>query len=159
MWKAGWSLLAVLLLTGCAGTKQDVPMAADFSAEDAVIDYVDLNKFDQNLAYLLEQDPEKVTVVFTTPISTHAIPGRMQEWIDKIDQYDGEIITEPEPENLNKSLLLASITTGATLSYQLYKWHRRNMMYKTAEDYNVKIMYQPDSGRVNRLFFERKAGI
>ena len=90
------------------------------------------------------------------PISkftTNGIPDRLGKWFYMVDKHNGNIemkSTDPTKRGIQG----AGMGLGFVAS--VYSAIRDKIMYNPAKYYDAVILYQPESGVVDKIIFKRK---
>jgi len=137
-----FSLLFVgCLIVGCSST---------FSTFQEVkpsnqLNFIDLGKFDRELAVSLKDIDESVGVSFYEKVSPNQVPERLQKWISSVEQSGGRVnVEQPKGEMTSKDpfsiiSIISSIIGGA----------------KNFADYRKNDIYQNMKGRDAVVELER----
>lgn len=81
---ANFVVLVALSLGGCA---PNLPLNthSHSSVAEQQLNFVDIGKFDKDLAASLSSDLEEVNVFFYNKVTPNKIPDRMQHWISAVE--------------------------------------------------------------------------
>ena len=136
------SLLFVgCLIIGCSSTgstSQEVKPSNQ-------LNFIDLGKFDRELAVSLKDIDESVGVSFYEKVSPNQVPERLQKWISSVEQSGGRVnVEQPKGEMTSKDpfsiiSIISSIIGGA----------------KNFADYRKNDIYQNMKGRDAVVELER----
>jgi len=91
-------MIACLLfgLMGCASqVRQDSSPTRE--AVEKQLNFVDIAKFDKDLAASLASDLAEVNVLFYAKVSPNQIPDRLQQWISVVENAGGKVRVEQPP--------------------------------------------------------------
>jgi hypothetical protein len=91
------SLCLVLLCVACSSPS--VPLF-EKAKPSPNLGFIDIEKFDRDLAASFEEPLNSVDVIFYDKTSPNAIPPRMQKWISATEKTGGKITIEPPPNDL-----------------------------------------------------------
>jgi hypothetical protein len=81
-------------LSGCAS---DAPPIAAAPAQPSVR-FIDVPKFDRELAASLNTLPQPVEVLFYEKVSPNDLPLRLQKWLAVVERDGGRMKVEPPPD-------------------------------------------------------------
>lgn len=133
------TLIAVLVLfvAGCASEIK----SSQITEPGNQLSFVDIGKFDNDLAASLNDKNETVSVSFYEKVSPNQMPERLQKWISSVDQSGGRVrVDPPQGEVAPKDPftiigLIASMVGGA----KNFAEFRTNKTYEVAKDRNAVI--------------------
>lgn len=136
------SLLFVgCLIVGCSST---VSTSQEVKPSNQ-LNFIDLGKFDRELAVSLKDIDESVGVSFYEKVSPNQVPERLQKWISSVEQSGGRVnVEQPKGEMTSKDpfsviSIISSIIGGA----------------KNFADYRKNDIYQNMKGRDAVVELER----
>jgi len=100
-------MLFICCLSGCSTTTQTTP-------PKAVVTFIDLQRFDDELSASLVGIKEPVSVDFYSPVSPNDIPPRVQKWLATVEKSGGRInISQPEGEMVPRDpMIVFSLFSG-----------------------------------------------
>lgn len=81
------------LVTGCVST----PVATVKSAPVPGLTFLDIQKFDRDLAAALEAGIDRVEISFYDPVSPNALPERIEKWVSAAQAQGGKVTVLPPP--------------------------------------------------------------
>ena len=151
-----WSRISIVFLLtlfmACAGTEEPVKKGSPGNtAASAELDFFDSSRFDSRLSASLDSGRDEVTARFVGPVTVNEIPERMDKWFFMIEKYEGTVALEPTgPEARGFLTDIISLTVGA------YNAIKEKMTYDPARDYNAKVLYDPQTGIIERVVFLKK---
>ena len=128
------------------------------------LNFVEIESFDQNLSESMSADLNTIQVKMIGPVSINQIPERLGKWLSVVRDKNGRVIltktrTAQKSSNDNNevetSKLPIVLILGALPS--TYKFLKQESIYGVAANYNVKIFYNPESGIIEKLIFQKKA--
>jgi hypothetical protein len=90
-------LLALVFTIGACTPSIPLNPSAQSSVAEPQISFVDIGKFDKDLATSLSSDLAEVNVSFYTKVSPNKIPDRMQQWISAVENSGGKVRVEHPP--------------------------------------------------------------
>ncbi len=90
------TILGILTLFGCA-SNAPLHETSRISAPQSKISFIDITKFDKDLAASLSSDIQTVDVSFYEKVSPNKIPERMQQWISAVESTGGKVKVETPP--------------------------------------------------------------
>ena len=136
------SLLFVgCLIVGCSSTVSTFQEVKPSNQ----LNFIDLGKFDRELAVSLKDIDESVGVSFYEKVSPNQVPERLQKWISSVEQSGGRVnVEQPKGEMTSKDpfsiiSIISSIIGGA----------------KNFADYRKNDIYQNMKGRDAVVELER----
>lgn len=107
--------MALMVVAGCASVSgADIKLTSTPS-----LTFLDVQKFDRDLAASLDAGIERVEVSFYDPVSPNALPERLQKWVSAAQSQGGKFSVlppagEPTPKNpLALISLISSAYSGA----------------------------------------------
>jgi hypothetical protein len=141
-----FAISVLLFLSGCA---TNVPLTAPVSAssEAAKLSFLDIAKFDRDLATALTGQPSAIEVVFYDKVSPNNVPERLQKWMSVIEADGGKILVEPPPNELVSRSPFAALSLIGTLvsSIQKIAQFRSEQIYDSAKGRNAVISLERNS--------------
>ena len=90
-------LVLVIFCVACSSTSVSVLEKAKPSAN---LGFIDIEKFDRDLAASFDEPLDSVDVVFYDKTSPNAIPQRMQKWISATERTGGKVTIQPPPNEV-----------------------------------------------------------
>jgi len=135
------SLLVCCFIIGCSST---VNTSQEIKPTNQ-LNFIDLGKFDRELAVSLKDIDESVGVSFYEKVSPNQVPERLQKWISSVEQSGGRVnVEQPKGEMTSKDpfsiiSIISSIIGGA----------------KNFADYRKNDIYQNMKGRDAVVELER----
>lgn len=129
----------------------------EFGEEDAEVRlldkvmFLDTNKFDSDLSSSLSEDTEAVKINVPAKFSLNEIPERMSVWLQRVQESGGTVNAQPipDPNAQTRSIIGALIS----ITIELVSYARQEAMYKPADDYDVTLMYDEETGEVKEVIF------
>lgn len=160
-------LILVMMISACASTgsknvtvtdtettEAETP-AADTAEHEPMknLVFADLSIFDKELSRVMKTTQDEIEVAPISKFTTNEIPDRLGKWFYMVDKHDGNI--EMKSTDPTKRSILGA---GAGLGFvaTVYNAIRDKIMYKPAKYYDAVILYQPESGIVDKIIFKRK---
>lgn len=89
--------LVCLLLQGCAAPPPHGNMPA--SAAQAQLTFIDIGRFDTELASSLSSGHPSVDILFYEKISPNKLPDRLQHWLTAVENSGGKVRVELPPQD------------------------------------------------------------
>lgn len=89
-------LCLMLSLIGCA-TKVNFDSFSQSGVAENKLNFVDISKFDKDLAASLSSDLKEVNVLFYSKVSPNKLPDRIQQWISAVESAGGKVKVEHPP--------------------------------------------------------------
>lgn len=118
-------ILTLLGVTGCADVPHRAPRGGSDNLKPALpsgaeVRFIDLPKFDNNLAQALASDQPSVEVLFYLRTTPNDLPQRLQRWLTSVEQNGGHLnIKPPEGELAPKNpVVLVGLLGGLWSSLQ-----------------------------------------
>lgn len=138
------AVLAFLLLT--AGCTPSMPLNTSTQQNPAEqrLSFVDIGKFDRDLANSLTSDLPEVEVHFYNNVSPNKIPDRVQWWISAVENTGGKVKVEnPANEPASRSILpLFSLLGTAYSTFKDKLFTQPNQYLNAAKGRNAVIELQ-----------------
>jgi hypothetical protein len=127
-------------LMGCA-TKVQLDGPPSTGAIETNVNFVDIAKFDKDLASSLSSDLSEVNVLFYTKVSPNKLPDRIQQWISAAESAGGKVrVQHPSNEPAPRAILpLLSLLGTAYSAYKDHLAHQHEMYLNAAKGRNVVI--------------------
>jgi hypothetical protein len=112
--------LLLLLLGASLLACQSVPPTAGSNPPRTELTFIDLTRFDRDLAAALSAAPPTVAVTFHDRVSPSALPARLQAWMSAIESGGGtvEVVTPPPTLTARGPVLLIGAITTLWRAYQ-----------------------------------------
>jgi len=107
------TVLVILTLVGCAATAP-FHEPTKSSVPEPKLSFIDLAKFDKDLAASLSSDMHSVDVFFYEKVSPNKIPERMQQWISAVESSGGKVKVETPPNEPQAKSPLALLSLLGT---------------------------------------------
>lgn len=125
---------------------------------DPEISFFDTNNFDKQLSSSLRRGSETIVVTFEASSSVNAIPERLNKWFSAVEQYDGTVQFQPDPDYpvIARGFLpgIDSLIIGALTA--LYDAIANKILYGPAKSYNTTVYYIKGAGTMTKVVFTRK---
>ncbi|WP_111656266.1 hypothetical protein [Isoalcanivorax indicus] len=169
MMRRGWGpACAVLLLallgsvSGCS-SRPDAPGAA--AGEAVRLTYVREQQFDHDMIALVREQPERVVVEFPgQPVNLSTLPPDLARLLDLSAQHGSGIRLVAWDESVRERSLgmleIKAAVEGARYLRSLYAMSQQEMQRRRERrlgDYDVDLLFDPHSGNLVYLRFERSA--
>ena len=125
-----WALLS------CAS---NVPLTTpvDTQAISGKLSFIDVAKFDRDLASAMTQKNEVTEVAFYERVSPNSVPERLQKWLAVVEAKGGKVLVEPPPNELvSRSPFAALSLVGSLIS-----------TIKGLAHFNAEKIYEAANGR------------
>jgi hypothetical protein len=120
------------------------------------IKFVDTSDFDGQLGDRLLEKYAMVVVRPIAPFTVNKIPERLDKWFYAVKQRGGKVeLEELPPETLLAKRSVFSFLVDFLI--RAFDLIRERVKYDGAQDYDVKIAYRTDTGRVERVTFIRRS--
>jgi len=151
-------MLICLGLTACETlplTKGEPAAAAPSHA------FIDLDKFDRDLAASFEARLDTVEVVFYERVSPNALPQRLQKWLSTAQATGGGVRVEPPPGELRPRSPMALLSLFGSLFTvsKAYLQMKQEKVFETVSGRDATIFLvrnKADEVQVQRVVFKLK---
>lgn len=139
-------LCMFLVLVGCASTTTQPN-----TTPKANINFIDMEVFDTDLSNAMTSHLSPITITPLAPINVNDMPERLGKWLTAVRERGGKIDIEPKTKSLVSlvSFLFSSLTVYSD-------FFKKKSMYDTAVNYNVVMLYKPNSGKIENIKFMKK---
>ena len=135
------SILIVFLLFGCTIANVNL---LESGQSNPNLNFIDIAKFDRDMAVSLADKYEAVEVKFYEKVSPNSMPERLQNWLSSVEKTGGKVeVKRPEGEPIPKDafslISLASTLFSFLKSKALIPFDNN---YKSAKDRNAIIQLE-----------------
>lgn len=137
------------MLTACAGQHQTISNGV--IATDRAVPFLDARHFDQEVSAAMSKRAPTVTITFLAPTTVNHIPERLGTWLTTVEERQGVVQLQRDPEDRTKGLL----TEALSLVWTTYTMIENRLLYGPAGQYNA-IVYHTSNGTISRVVFTRK---
>jgi hypothetical protein len=161
--KPGAALLicALIALTACTS----LPAVNKTEASSPVVAFIDLDKFDNQLATSLSAGLTQVEVPFLERVSPNKIPERMKVWLNHIEKNGGRIqVQEPASTSgvtaKNPFLIFGIINALKTLNDLSVKAAEEKNFFSNVKGHDAKVILGHNADKevvVDRVIFVKAA--
>lgn len=128
-----------------ADAAEDKPMEA--------LAFADLSMFDKELSRALKTNQEEIEVATISKFTTNEIPDRLGKWFYMVDKHDGKVeIKSNDPTKRG----IPGIGVGISLAISAVGAIRDKIMYSPSKHYDATLLYDPESGVVEKIIFKHK---
>lgn len=127
------------------------PRSAPQEAPGGPLAFYDSTTFDNKLSSALAANPPEVIIEFPAPVTLNAIPTRLDHWLSKVEEYDGEVELVPVGP-ADKGIF----SEAMSFVVSVYEYLKEKALYFPVKEYDVEIHYARDSGNVEKVVFQRK---
>lgn len=138
-----------------AANLEDKP-AQDVATADtgAELVFLDFTGFDEDLSREMQKQEERIVVDVPAAFSLNDVPDRLDKWFSKIKQSGGYVqARQSDPDaDLTRGIVGALID----LAVAAYEAQEAEELLEPAEDYNVLIEYDKQSGNADQVLFYRR---
>jgi len=93
-------IISFCLVIFCAACSSPSVSLLEGAKPSSNLGFIDIEKFDRDLAASFEESLDFVDVIFYDKTSPNAIPPRMQKWISATEKTGGKITIQPPPNDL-----------------------------------------------------------
>ena len=104
------------VLVSCAS---NVPLTTpvDTQTLSGKLNFIDVAKFDRDLASAMSQKNNITEVAFYEKVSPNSVPERLQKWLAVVEAKGGKVLVEPPPNELvSRSPFAALSLVGSLIS-------------------------------------------
>jgi len=127
-----------------------VPVAAE-----AELVFLDFAGFDEDLSREMSAERRMIAVDVPASFSLNDVPERLDRWFSRVKQTGGDVqarerLGEEERRTRGVVGVLLDIAVSA------FKAHEAEEMLRPAEDYNVLVEYDKQTGKANRVLFYQR---
>ena len=155
-------VLPILLLCASLLACQSISPTAGNTAPRTELTFIDLTRFDRELAAALSADPPTVAVSFHDRVSPNALPARLQSWLSAVEAGGGtvEVVTPPPALTARGPVLIVGAITTLWRAYQAGVEVSDSAQRRAAKGFDAQIrLARTDTGStlVDRIVFSRKA--
>ncbi len=134
------------------------PQAADAAAAveaEAELVFLDFAGFDEDLSREMNAERRIIAVDVPASFSLNNVPERLDRWFSRVKQTGGDVqarekLSEEERRTRGIVGVLLDIAVSA------FKAHEAEEMLRPAEDYNVLVEYDKQTGKANRVLFYQR---
>ena len=150
-------LLMLVFISACEST----PTKTNSDLKN--LSFVDMEDFDENLSKSMSADLNTIQVKIIGPVSINQIPERLRKWFTVVREKNGRVdLTETKKHRKKNGdhesgMSKVPIILFVSALPSAYKYLKNESVYGNAANYNVKIYYNPDSGKIEKLIFQKKA--
>lgn len=137
-------VLFSLALLSCAS---NVPLTTvlETNAISGKLSFIDVAKFDRDLASAMLQKNDVTEVAFYEKVSPNSVPERLQKWLAVVESKGGKVLVEPPPNELvSRSPFAALSLVGSLIS-----------TIKGLAHFNAEKIYEAANGRDAVISLER----
>ncbi|MAF20945.1 MAG: hypothetical protein CMI55_04770 [Parcubacteria group bacterium] len=161
-------LIFVMMISACSSTGSKTSSVYDTEPgeveaqaqsaddEDTPMDslaFADLKIFDKELSRAMKTDNDEIEVALISKFTTNEIPERLGKWIYMVDKHEGKV--EMESTDPTKRGI-PGIGAGIGLMISAIGAVRDKIMYGPSKNYDATLLYEPESGIVEKIVFRRK---
>jgi len=134
-------LRAVIVVFSCVlvSCASNVPLTTpvDTQTLSGKLNFIDVAKFDRDLASAMSQKNNITEVAFYEKVSPNSVPERLQKWLAVVEAKGGKVLVEPPPNELvSRSPFAALSLVGSLIS-----------AIKGLAHYNAEKIYEAANGR------------
>jgi len=152
-------------LLGCLGlavAQTDAqPSTASATAKPS-IPFLDLPRFDKELAQALNTDQAEVGVRFYGKVTPNEVPARLQKWLTAIEQSGGRLDVSPPPGDVTprNPVLLLGLVSGLWSALKTWGEIKDSQMLQASAGHQARLVLNKTEGGevfIERVVFERTA--
>ena len=145
------NLLLLLIATQMIGCAGDVKKEHQQPENLTEATFFDSGVFDQDLSSKLSQNPDKFVIKPSTPLNVNKLPERVDRWLSKIKQENGNVqLKEYSPTPTKDMSLLMD------MAVKLFDLAQDKIMYNPAKEYDAIVEYEKSSGVVKQIMLYKK---
>jgi len=130
------------------GQTADTPAPSDKSAQLA---FLDLSGFDADLSQSMREENREVVVKVPGRFSLNEIPDRMDKWLSRIKESGGKVQAEEIPKDGMQTRGIVGALIDIVVA--VYSAAQEHALYAPAENYNVVLRYDAETGKVREAVF------
>jgi hypothetical protein len=151
---------ALLGSLGQAFAQSDAQANATAATASPAIPFLDLPRFDKELAQALNADQSEVAVRFYGKITPNEVPVRLQKWLTAIEQSGGRLDVTPPPGDVapRNPLLLLGLVSGLWSALKTWGEIKESQVLQAATGHQARlVLNKTESGEVfiERVVFEK----
>jgi hypothetical protein len=94
------TLVATLALSALSACNTNPINSTDAISPQARVSFIDISKFDRELASSVESPLESVDVVFYDRVGPNNMPERLQKWLAAVEKNGGVVRVVPPPNEI-----------------------------------------------------------
>lgn len=159
------SLLVGSLLGLLSACETNPPIATNLQDAAPVVAFLDLDKFDHQLAQSLSSPLQEVNVPLLEHVSPNKMPERLKVWLNHVEKNGGKIQVQEPPSSSgvtakNPFLIFSLINAMKTLNTLSEKAEKEKNLFANVQGHNVKILLANNANNevvVERLVFLKTA--
>ncbi|WP_027474974.1 hypothetical protein [Curvibacter gracilis] len=150
-------IVAAALLGGLG---QAVAQTEASAVARPAIPFLDLPRFDKELAEALQADQAEVGVSFYGKVTPNDVPVRLQKWLTAIEQSGGRLDVSPPPGDVtprNPALLLG-LVSGLWSALKTWGEIKDSQVLQAAGGHQARLVLNKTAGGevfIERVVFER----
>ena len=102
------------VLVSCAS---NVPLTTPVDTQilSGKLNFIDVAKFDRDLASAMSQKNDVTEVAFYEKVSPNSVPERLQKWLAVVEAKGGKVLVEPPPNELVSRSPFAALSLVGSL--------------------------------------------
>jgi len=131
-------------LVSCASHISLAP-AIESNAVSGRLSFIDVSKFDRDLASAMNPNNEVTEVAFYEKVSPNSVPERIQKWLSVVEAKGGKVLVEPPPNELVSRSPFAALSLLGSLFTTI----------KGFAHFNTEKIYEAANGRNAIISLER----
>lgn len=159
--------ILVIMISACTSTgpqkvtvtdmetsEAEIPVAETVEDEPMeMIAFADLGMFDKELSRAMKTGQGEIEVALISKFTTNEIPDRLGKWFYMVDKHDGKVeIKSNDPTKRG----IPGIGAGISLMISAVGAIRDKIMYSPSKHYDATLLYEPESGVVQKIIFKHK---
>ena len=151
-------IVAGALLGGIGAAWAQAPEAS--ATARPALTFLDLPRFDKDLAQALQTDPAEAVVSFYGKVTPNEVPVRLQKWLTAIEQSGGRVEVSPPPGDVapRNPVLLMGLVSGLWSAMKTWGEIQDAQMLKAASGHHARLMLNKSEGGeviIERVVFEK----
>lgn len=137
------------------------PIATSATAKPA-IPFLDLPRFDKELAQALNAGQAEVGVSFYGKVTPNDVPMRVQKWLTAIEQSGGRLDVSPPPGDVapRNPVLLLGLVSGLWSALKTWGEIKESQVLQAAAGHQARLVLNKTEGGevfIERVVFEKVA--
>jgi len=145
---------------GQAWAQSEAQPTAVSAATRPAIPFLDLPRFDKELAQALSADQTEVGVRFYGKVTPNEVPVRLQKWLTAIEQSGGRLDVTPPPGDVapRNPVLLLGLVSGLWSALKTWGEIKDSQVLQAAAGHQARlVLNKTEAGEVfiERVVFER----
>ena len=132
----------------------ETKMKEEDKVKDATVGltFLDTSGFNDDLSSGMREKNQEVAIEVPAKFSLNDIPERFDKWFTRVEESGGKVQAQPAPKE-GQMATRGILGMLIDVAFTAYDAAQTELRYKPAEDYNVILQYDKDSGKVEKVLF------